>query len=333
MQTYTADELVNIKREPLLDYVDHYDFVISGALRGYERVGRGIALNGNNPDFPKDAAMVATQQRAWDALNHLCIAYSAGNPLDELKDFYPTVLEYWEIYAKYDRLFDDSPEAGGRRVPHLDLYDFDYWQALRLVCFGLLLGHSKLIPRWAPILDYENEDPDILIETLLAPFVQGRAAGVVYTRNLPYKKLQKVLDAQPEKRPALMSKYLDEWYTASRREQYYEEHDSPGFTGYWSYEAAAITWLLEIDDSSYRDKFFYPAELVDYARAQYSMPQAAEQLQTGRAAANTACPHTGWWWTPAQHASRREFAQGETMPNFPNSSYGATIWYWDINQA
>ncbi|MEN9660057.1 MAG: hypothetical protein RL571_3522 [Pseudomonadota bacterium] len=33
MQTYTADQLVNIKREPLLDYVDHYDFVISGALR------------------------------------------------------------------------------------------------------------------------------------------------------------------------------------------------------------------------------------------------------------------------------------------------------------
>lgn len=331
MQIYSAEELIKKKREPLLDFDEHYSYAI-GALRTYDKVAQGLKRAEGNPDFPKSSLMMGTMGRANESLEHLTAAYSAGNPLDELRAFYPTVLEYWEVYAKYDRIFDDSPEANGRRVPHLDLYDFSYHQALRLICFGLLLGHSNLLPRLSPILDYENEDSDILIETLMAPFVPGRRPSVTYTRTLPYKKLQKVFDAAPEKRPPLMAKYLDEWYTASRREGYYGLHEAPNFTGYWSYEAAAITWLLEIDDSSYRDKSFYPAELVDYARAQYSMPQAAEQLETGRAAANTACPRAGWWWTPAQFASRREFAQGETMPNFPNSRYGATIWYWDVNQ-
>ena len=26
------------------------------------------------------------------------------------------------------------------------------------------------------------------------------------------------------------------------------------------------------------------------------------------------------------------FKQGDVMPDFPDSSYGATIWYWDQNQ-
>ncbi|UQV44676.1 DUF1911 domain-containing protein [Janthinobacterium lividum] len=38
------------------------------------------------------------------------------------------------------------------------------------------------------------------------------------------------------------------------------------FSGYWSWEAAAITCLLDIDDSSYRNAKFYPADLVAFHR-------------------------------------------------------------------
>jgi hypothetical protein len=40
--------------------------------------------------------------------------------------------------------------------------------------------------------------------------------------------------------------------------------------GYWSWEAAAVTVISRIDDSSYRDKPYYPKDLVDYARIQYT---------------------------------------------------------------
>lgn len=325
--TLSIDSFAKLKRESLLDYEMHYEFVTQGAVESYEMVAKGLLLNGDNPNYPKAGLMMGTQQRAWDALDHLLISYSAGNPLDELHDFYPTVLDYWEVFARHDKIFDDSPEAGGRRVPHIDLYDFAYSRAVKLLSMCLLLGHSQLMPRWAPILDYANDDPDILVETLMAPFVPGRRPGVTYTRNLPYKKLQKVFDAGPNKRPALMAKYLNEWYTASRREPYHGSHDSPRFTGYWSWEAAAITWLLDIDDSSYRAKPFYPAELVDYARQHYSAQQAIDALRPARCEAGQPCPQTGTWWTPAKPDARRVFNQGEAMPDFPDSSYGATIWY------
>lgn len=38
--------------------------------------------------------------------------------------------------------------------------------------------------------------------------------------------------------------------------------------GYWSWEAAAITCVLDIDDSGYRGAPFYPADLVAFCSRQ-----------------------------------------------------------------
>lgn len=40
------------------------------------------------------------------------------------------------------------------------------------------------------------------------------------------------------------------------------------------------------------------------------------------------CTREGYWYSPAQQSSRRHFKQGELMPEFKGSSWGATIWYW-----
>lgn len=52
-----------------------------------------------------------------------------------------------------------------------------------------------------------------------------------------------------------------------------------------------------------------------------------------RCEANKPCPRNGYWWTPAKEHSRRYFQQNEIMPDFPNSTYGKTIWQWDANQS
>jgi hypothetical protein len=52
-----------------------------------------------------------------------------------------------------------------------------------------------------------------------------------------------------------------------------------------------------------------------------------DQPSTGRVAAGQPCPQSGTWWTPAKPDARRAFAQGDTMPDYPDSSYGATVWY------
>jgi hypothetical protein len=43
------------------------------------------------------------------------------------------------------------------------------------------------------------------------------------------------------------------------------------------------------------------------------------------------CPRSGVYFTPAKENSRRRFSKGEIMPAF-DSTYGATIWQWDLTQ-
>lgn len=51
---------------------------------------------------------------------------------------------------------------------------------------------------------------------------------------------------------------------------------------------------------------------------------AAQRL---RCEAGQACPHEGWWFTPAVPDSRRFFKLGEVMPKH-QADYGMTIWQW-----
>jgi hypothetical protein len=75
----------------------------------------------------------------------------------------------------------------------------------------------------------------------------------------------------------MLLQYLEDWYEASRREPYHDQHpkndlrSGRSYYGYWSWEAAAVTWLLNIDDTIYRDHQFYPKDLVDFARQEYTL--------------------------------------------------------------
>ena len=112
------------------------------------------------------------------------------------------------------------------------------------------------------------------------------------------------------------------------------EQEGGAYVGYWAIEAAAATFLLGLDDSSYRDHLLYPKDLIDFARSF----QAVEGEDDGtdrlslRCEAGQPCPKTGYWITPAKAASRRYFQHGETMPEV-QSDYGSTIWQWDGDQS
>ena len=230
--------------------------------------------------------IAAGHQRLKDALNLMSLQYSAGGDVEFIQELYPYLLHWTEEYAETSHLYNLSPDADGRYVWHISLGTEDYWYiALRLICFGLLTGYADQMQRIMPIIDYteatpEGQEKDGLIERLIAPFVAGRGTPPDKARrHLPYRKLFKVFSAEADKHPALMLQYLEDWYEASRREPYYEQHPradiDEGFTyyGYWSWEAAAVTWLLDIDDTSYCEHQFYPKDLVDSARVQNSKKQ------------------------------------------------------------
>ncbi|SMF53826.1 Imm72 family immunity protein [Pseudogulbenkiania subflava] len=90
------------------------------------------------------------------------------------------------------------------------------------------------------------------------------------------------------------------------------------------------TWRLVWEDTRYRDGVI-PDESAYLKPAVEPAPGPEQFVEAvshgGRCEAGQPCPQDGTWWTPARPDARRAFAQGEMMPNFPDSNYGATIWY------
>ncbi len=286
--------------------------------------------------------IAAGHQRLQDALNLISLQYSAGGDLNFLTELYPYILHWTEEYAETSHLYNLSPDAGGRYVWHISLGTEDYWYiALRLICFGLLAGYADQMKRIMTIIDYteatpEGQEKDGLIERLVAPFVTDRGIPPNDARrHLPYRKLIKVFDAAPEKRPAMMLQYLEDWYEASRREPYHDQHPQPdirsgiSYFGYWSWEAAAVTWLLDIDDTIYREHQFYPKDLVDFSKAQSEKVQTQDSVEKIKIKGGDKCPKIGYWTTPSQPNERQYFDRGDILPMLSEQDWGEVYWYFD----
>lgn len=290
---------------------------------------------------PQKIWAFSTGSRLSAVLDFLSLQYTAGAPVQQIKELWPIIFEWLQEYANYHDQYNKSPEADGYQVWHIQLKQEEYWViALRLICFGLLTGYASYMPKIIEIIDYDEGNPadaqekDGLIERLVAPFVPNRGTPPdEATRHLPYRKLFKVFDAVPENRPALMLQYLEDWYEASRREPYYSQHPQTGidegfyFYGYWSWEAAAVTWLLNIDDSSYRDHQFYPKDLVDFARNLGQQQIEVEKFPNVKG--GEPCPKSGYWFTPAKENSRQYFNEGDIFPKFDLNDWGIIHWQWD----
>lgn len=329
-------EFKELRREKLLDYSSYQVEAEDLAMR----IPRTTQRLADKEFMSKKSAVDAenmTHGRAEYSIDLLTLSYSAGTAIEDLRVYYPIVLDHWDEYACYAKASDNSPESEGAWVAHFALLGDAYEMVNRMACFGILLGHTQLLARLASIIEYRNPKMDGLLERLLLPFVPGRSPPPdECTRHLPYFKTLKIFKAAKEERPSMMAEYLSEWYVASRREPYFDSHTRDNFQGYWSWEAAAITVLLDIDDTSYRDASFYPRDLVAFARENNAGAEsvtAITQDHTGiRVEGGQPCPQTGYWTTPAQQDSRRFFTAGDVMPIFEHSAYGATIWQWSDQQ-
>ena len=316
-------------------YHERFDIFLNGVYS----VTDGFRLYKNEKKY--GGYIAAGHQRLKDVLNLMSLQYSAGGEIAFIQELYPYLLHWTEEYAETSHLYNLSPDAEGRYVWHISLGTEDYWYiALRLICFGLLTGYADQMSRIMPIIDYteatpEGQEKDGLVERLVAPFVADRGIPPNEARrHLPYRKLIKVFDAEAHKRPAMMLQYLEDWYEASRREPYHDQHPQTdlrsgrSYYGYWSWEAAAVTWLLGIDDTSYREHQFYPKDLVDFAKAQDQQRTEESVVERIKVQGGGQCLKTGYWSTPAQPGTRRYFTQGETLPTLPHTDWGIVFWYF-----
>jgi len=316
-------------REKLLTYEiyqDEADHLVSAIPRGRRNLSDSDWLAAK--DEGQKALAAATLARL--SVDLLTLAYSGGADLAELSEFYPSVVRNWLTHEELQLAYDKSPLGNGSTTATYALLGPAFHYVNRMICFGILLGWGEHLAHVARIIEYKNPQMDGMIERLLSSYIPNRDTTITEcTRHLPYFKTLKIFDAPSDARPALMAEYLEDWYVASRREPYYDSHTRDTvFKGYWSWEAAAITFLLDIDDSSYRNAEFYPADLVDFARRAKLDETSANQQRTEssnrRIKAGDACPIAGTWQSIDIPSTIKLFTEGEIAPDL-GSRYGLTV--------
>ena len=298
------------------------DDLTFGIRRYTERVG--------NPDLREEARRKSAWMAATYSLELVILRYTAGRPIEELSRELPSVIEAFDRYVPFNK--PRPNEARSLEITQIEAYVYVTW----LLALCKLLGHAESVPKVLAWLDIGREfsrGRDTLFEQIVGKLTGAMEDPGRYILHLaPYAPLGKAVIAEhADDRPALVKEFLDGWYKGLKECYWHGTHtDQIGYFGYWAFEAALVTVLWDIDDSSYRDHLVYPKDLVDWAR-----DHRTEAVPSGpsRTPGGEACPQAGWWFTPALKGSRRYFKHGEVMPVIDGSDYGSTFWQWDVNQS
>ncbi len=209
---------------------------------------------------------------ASDSLNLLILQYTAGRPLDELGAQLPQVIRDFDVFVanEISPRKDDPPrnEADTLEITQLEAYVYVFW----LLALCKLLRHEALIPKVMSWVDktYEfNRGRDILFENVVQALTGKHVeTEKVLLHPLPYRPLGRATVYAPEERSALVKDFVETWYKHMKPCYWHGTHtEGSSYFGYWAFEAALVTVLWDIDDSSYRDHLVYPKDLVDWYRS------------------------------------------------------------------
>ncbi|PKO36090.1 MAG: hypothetical protein CVU33_20245 [Betaproteobacteria bacterium HGW-Betaproteobacteria-6] len=305
---------------------------------------RGIELFGSKPagsgDTELEGWMISYRSIANDKFERLCLRYTAGEPIEPLR------AELEEVIAAYERYGEQLWKyTGDRNEVVFSFVDLDeYCQLLQIIGLCFLLHRRDLLPRVAALQDGENGATggcDWLFEEIMSHAVgpESRYESEQLCCGKPYEPLADAFcDETPNDALKNVDRFLKRWYKDLAGTGWHDAHiEQAGYYGYWSFEAGAAVLLLGIeDDSSLHKYLYYPKHLVAWAKENaHRFPDGGMTPTTTNrpnVPAGTPCPETGWWFTPAQSASRRYFKQGETMPSL-GGDYGLTFWQWSPDQS
>lgn len=276
-------------------------------------------------DSPEQEKSLRARHFQTVALDKLTIAYTAGEPIENLPPLLGDLIALYEDFQKSLACYEKTPNISPLAI---DDWPYQYEECVQVISLCILLHRIDLLERFVALIDNAGYvGSDTLYEDLLAKVLPDRHDVDEWYHDVYTPLIRAIYVEDKAEAARLLKEYCNQWYPAFEQAPWHDSHldgEEGSYVGYWAFEAGAIAFLYGIDDSAI-DHMVYPRDLVNYAR---NFTRQAGSAQIGRVEAGQPCPRAGYWFTPAQTDSRRYFQQGETMPDFSDSSWGATIWYW-----
>lgn len=206
--------------------------------------------------------------------NNLIAKYSRGDNMSsqDVLDDYANAIELmdetWSPKA-WNMVFNVSK----KEIVKLNQYTFSgFLDFSRMLSLAVLLDISKeYILKLIKFID-GDEVKDFFLEFLIGHLMPEREAiteesyAEFFHVNERYGILKEIIILNDKLEAQERLKYFLEkkWYSSFKGTPLYNQHNSPHnlYVGYWCFQAAAITKILDLDDSSYRDNQYYPKDLV-----------------------------------------------------------------------
>ncbi|MDR2187984.1 MAG: DUF1911 domain-containing protein [Azonexus sp.] len=222
----------------------------------------------------EDYLLSSGEAQRWGAYSRryferMVMGYTAGEPIEPMRPMLEQVIEALEKQATAERAYHKdegyTPIGGGGE---------SYLKPLQLIGLAYLLHRRDLLSRIAVLidgLDGSRRGIDTTYERLLSFNDPSRKDPLTYI-NEDYMHLENALYEGNSREEALtdLNSYLKSWYKLHKGHLWHDSHLNPDnffYFGYWSWEAAAVVYLLDLDDSSLRRYAYYPKDMIDWARA------------------------------------------------------------------
>jgi len=248
-------DILVTEEQYFVDFIDTHKNLISGTN---SNIKSGKILDQNLPR--------ARHLSFVSSLGMLISSYSKGDSLNAIKTEYASTLNYmangWDdIIVKFKK---------GRPQVIYDKYMLnEYCYMIWMLSLAVLLRVSDKEVNTLKTLIENGKISDELIILLMSFLTNSQSSKEISkTTYKPFSgiiKGEKMIDTEKQ-----MKNYLDKWYQNTKLLMWHNYNPEIGkyyYYGRWSFEAAAVTCIMNLDDSNYRDNQYYPKDLVDYYRS------------------------------------------------------------------
>ena len=216
--------------------------------------------------------------KSSEVFDYLRICYTAGESISLLSPMLDRIVSTLEVSTKFwHQNKAKLNEIGYYTSPMPWFYTEYYLNTLHLIALCYLLQREDLLPRLLEVILANAEDglePDSTIEDFFyyrfkdrpdPDYVQMNDHAVLISDAIREKDKAEKID--------ILNTYLKDWYRemVGMSDLEYQSHLDPeqnGYCGYWAFEAAAIAYLDDLDDTELRKSPYYPTDMVDWAREQ-----------------------------------------------------------------
>jgi hypothetical protein len=225
-----------------------------------------------NQLIPIDRIVAISPSISYAYLELLSGKYSSGADINGLISNWITGVQWISTTWSTSDLCKEGYPPKYYKFFNLDKYDEILWY----LSLGILLKvESKEFCKLVEVID-KLEVKDFLLEFLIRKYLPSRTITYeTYEKHFIIPKVFNTLRTaiQEQDKKIIQEKIKvfirKEWLANHRSCFWSSSHKSSNliYQGYWCYEAAAITCILDLDDSSYRDWKYYPKDIVDFYRS------------------------------------------------------------------